>query len=102
MFQKGPVITTATIFPRLSNGPTGRGPTARGLHSSWQGPNIEEFPYGEGLAIELNPKQREPDIPNYTWRDWGNRVGVWRMIELMDEFRIQGCLVLNGGAAVGG
>src|SRR5258708_3929232 len=38
-FRKDPsccVNTTATIFPRLSNGPTGRGPTARGLHSSWR------------------------------------------------------------------
>jgi hypothetical protein len=57
--------------------------------------NIEEFPYGEGLAIELNPKQREPDIPNYTWRDWGNRVGVWRLIELMDEFRIPATVLMN-------
>jgi hypothetical protein len=66
-FRKDPsccVNTTATIFPRLSNGPTGRGPTAR--LAFFVAPNIEEFPYGEGLAIELNPKQREPDIPNYT------------------------------------
>jgi hypothetical protein len=58
-------------------------------------PNIEEFSFGEGLGIELNFKQREPDIPNYSWRDWGNRVGVWRLIELMDEFRIPATVLMN-------
>lgn len=48
--------------------------------------NVEVFPFGEGMAPELNPRQPEPDIPNYTWRDWGNRVGIWRLLELFDTW----------------
>lgn len=45
--------------------------------------NIEVFAFGEGLGAELAPGGPQPDVLNYTWRDYGNRVGVWRML---DEF----------------
>ena len=28
---------------------------------------------------------RIPDYPNYSWREYGQRVGIWRMFELFDE-----------------
>jgi len=45
--------------------------------------NIEVFAFGEGLGAELTPGGPQPDVLNYAWRDYGNRVGVWR---LLDEF----------------
>jgi len=57
--------------------------------------NIEVFPFGEGMGPELNPKQPEPDVPNYTWRDWGNRVGVWRLLDLFDEFKLPAAVLMN-------
>ena len=57
--------------------------------------NVEQFPFGEGMGPELNPRQPEPDIVNYTWRDWGNRVGVWRLIELLDELGVSASVSLN-------
>ena len=45
--------------------------------------NIEVFAFGEGLGAELAPGGPRPDVLNYAWRDYGNRVGVWR---LLDEF----------------
>lgn len=45
--------------------------------------NIEVFAFGEGLGAELAPGGPAPDVLNYAWRDYGNRVGVWR---LLDEF----------------
>lgn len=27
-----------------------------------------------------------PDQRNYAWRDYGNRVGLWRIFDMMDEF----------------
>ena len=47
------------------------------------------------MGPELNPRQPEPDIVNYTWRDWGNRVGVWRLIELFDELRVPASVSFN-------
>lgn len=49
--------------------------------------NVEVFGFGEGLGAELAPGASvgipQPDVLNYAWRDYGNRVGVWR---LLDEF----------------
>ncbi len=57
--------------------------------------NLEVFPFGEGMGPELNPRQPEPDVPNYTWRDWGNRVGVWRLLELLDAFELPTAALIN-------
>ena len=39
-----------------------------------------------------------PDIPNWAWHEYGNRVGFWRMLKLFDEFQIPGVLAINGCA----
>ncbi|MFZ3120210.1 MAG: polysaccharide deacetylase family protein [Variovorax sp.] len=57
--------------------------------------NIEAFPFGEGLGPELNPRQPEPDVVNHGWRDWGNRVGVWRLLELLDEYDLPANALIN-------
>ena len=38
--------------------------------------NLEHFSYGEGLGAELAPGGPQPDILNFAWRDYGNRVGA--------------------------
>lgn len=57
--------------------------------------NIEVFPFGEGMGIELAPGQTQPDVVNYSWRDYGNRVGFWRLMELLDEFKIPVTAIMN-------
>jgi peptidoglycan/xylan/chitin deacetylase (PgdA/CDA1 family) len=47
------------------------------------GLNLEHFAFGEGLGAELAPSA-QPDVLNYAWRDYGNRVGAWRLLELFD------------------
>lgn len=59
------------------------------------GLNIEHFAYGEGLGSELVPIAGQPDVLNYAWRDYGNRVGVWRMLELFDELDLPCTALLN-------
>jgi peptidoglycan/xylan/chitin deacetylase (PgdA/CDA1 family) len=39
-----------------------------------------------------------PDIPNWAWHEYGNRVGFWRMLEAIDEHRIRAVLAVNGSA----
>lgn len=46
------------------------------------GLNLETFAFGEGLGAQLAPAAHQPDVLNYSWRDWGNRVGAWRLIDL--------------------
>ena len=57
--------------------------------------NIEHFDFGAGLGAALGPRSPEPDVLNYSWRDYGNRVGVWRCLELFDELRLPAAALVN-------
>ena len=39
-----------------------------------------------------------PDIPNWAWHEYGNRVGFWRLLEVFDDFAIPAALAINGSA----
>jgi allantoinase len=39
-----------------------------------------------------------PDIPNWAWHEYGNRVGFWRMLDLFDDLRVPAVLAINGSA----
>jgi len=64
------------------------------------GVNLEHFAFGEGLGAELAPGSPPPDVANYAWRDYGNRVGAWRLIELFDALSLP-CTVLLNSAMCG-
>ena len=57
--------------------------------------NVETFNFGGGLGAKLAPAGAEPDILNYAWRDYGNRVGIFRMIELLDEIGWPASVLVN-------
>lgn len=57
--------------------------------------NLEHFAFGEGLGAELAPGGPQPDVLNYAWRDYGNRVGVWRLLELFDQLNLPVALLVN-------
>ncbi len=59
------------------------------------GLNLEHFAFGEGLGAELAPGGPQPDVLNFAWRDYGNRVGVWRMLELFDELSLPASVLVN-------
>lgn len=59
------------------------------------GLNVEHFAFGEGLGAELAPGGPQPDVLNYAWRDYGNRVGVWRLVDLFDEFGLPVSVIVN-------
>ncbi|MEO8751414.1 MAG: polysaccharide deacetylase family protein [Casimicrobiaceae bacterium] len=57
--------------------------------------NVEQYAFGEGLTEQLVPALHEHDVLNYSWRDYGNRVGAWRLLELFEELRMPVSLLLN-------
>ena len=57
--------------------------------------NIEQYAFGEGLTEELVPPLGQPDVLNYSWRDYGNRVGAWRLLELFEQFSLPVSLLVN-------
>jgi allantoinase len=60
--------------------------------------NIEHVPFGStSLAHAVYPLtlQFSPDILNHGWRDYGNRVGLWRIMRAMDKYGFRGTVNLN-------
>src|SRR5579871_5566954 len=39
-----------------------------------------------------------PDIPNWAWHEYGNRVGFWRLLKVFDDHDLPGVLAINGSA----
>lgn len=57
--------------------------------------NLEHFAFGEGLGAELAPGGPQPDVLNYAWRDYGNRVGAWRLLEMFDALGLPSSVLAN-------
>ena len=36
-----------------------------------------------------------PDWPNYTWREYGHRIGYWRIIEILDRHGVRSSSTIN-------
>jgi allantoinase len=68
----------------------------------WVVVNVEEWDPQEAMPrTVLTPPaggSPMPDIPNWAWHEYGNRVGFWRMLEVFDEARIRAVLAINGSA----
>ncbi len=57
--------------------------------------NLEVFPFAEGLGVPLANPGPEPDVVNFGWRDRGNRVGVWYLLEALRDHAIPATALLN-------
>ncbi|MGE3936368.1 MAG: polysaccharide deacetylase family protein [Rhodospirillaceae bacterium] len=56
--------------------------------------NVETFGYGMPGAV-LGAAPPPPDHRNWSWREYGNRVGFWRMLELFDEMELPAAHLVN-------
>lgn len=59
------------------------------------GLNLEHFAFGAGLGAELAAGGPQPDVLNYSWRDYGNRVGAWRMLEMLEGLSMPVSVLAN-------
>ena len=62
----------------------------------WIAPNIEFYEF----QPPVNPSRPgwprpSPDVVGYSQRDWGNRVGHWRLMDLLDKYGLRGSVSLN-------
>ena len=56
---------------------------------------VEHFSYGTGGGLPYSPGLDHPNSYNYAWREYGNRVGGWRLIELFEEYDFPMSILLN-------
>ena len=57
--------------------------------------NLEHFAFGEGLGAKLAPSVGGVDVLNASWREYGNRVGAWRCLELFDALKLPVGAIVN-------
>ena len=53
----------------------------------WVIPNVEHF--------HLEIGSPAPDVRNFSRRDYGNRVGLWRLMDVLTKHKIRGTVALN-------
>jgi peptidoglycan/xylan/chitin deacetylase (PgdA/CDA1 family) len=58
--------------------------------------NIEQFEPGKPSTALFPPTSSlQVDPLNHGWRDYGPRVGIWRMIDLLDRLELRASVMLN-------
>ncbi len=62
----------------------------------WVGLNVEHYEVDKpSTSLFGATAMLQPDPLNFGWRDYGPRVGVWRMMDLLDKYRIRASVLLN-------
>ena len=61
----------------------------------WVIPNIEHFLFNLPSTSLASIGPLNPDIRNYSWRDYGVRVGIFRMMDVMQRYGVRGTVALN-------
>ena len=57
--------------------------------------------YAGGPSILPDPLPGNvADYPNYSWREYGQRVGVWRMIDAFDQAKVPAGITINAKAGL--
>jgi allantoinase len=81
-------------YSPITQRPVYRWPGGAGL-AVYLGFNLEHFAFGEGLGAGLGPPSPQPDVLNHSWREYGNRVGAWRCLELFDSLCLPTAAIIN-------
>jgi hypothetical protein len=66
---------------------------SHGRVALWVAPNIEYFHFD--MPIRGSGSNHAPDVPGYTLRDYGARVGVYRIMSVLDKYNIRASVLLN-------
>jgi allantoinase len=90
----------ADAWPPYSSHSSRQRPTIRWPNGArvafWVAPNIEFYELEPPPNPVRSPWPRPtPDVLNWSWRDYGNRVGVWRCLDVFDRHDIVSSISLN-------
>ena len=67
----------------------------------WVNPNVEFFGLDDVMPGNLNDRvprdqAKIPNVRNWAVRDYGNRIGIWRLMEVLSRYGIRASAALNG------
>jgi peptidoglycan/xylan/chitin deacetylase (PgdA/CDA1 family) len=62
----------------------------------WITPNVEHYHWNKpAIALTQMTTSLKPDVLNYAWRDYGARVGIWRVMEILEKHGFTATAALN-------
>jgi peptidoglycan/xylan/chitin deacetylase (PgdA/CDA1 family) len=81
-------------FSPITERPYYRWPNGAGL-AVYVALGVEDYAFGEGMTEDILPDASKPDMVNASWRDYGNRVGAFRLLERFAQLGIPPTILLN-------
>jgi len=60
----------------------------------WIIPNIEHFRFDKPNS-DPGAAPEPPDVPSFAQRDYGPRVGIWRLMDVLDKYHLRATVALN-------
>lgn len=81
-------------FSPITERPNYRWPNGTGL-ALYVALGVEEYRFGEGLTEDIIAGASKPDLVNTSWRDYGNRVGGFRLLDRLASRGIAPAILLN-------
>lgn len=81
-------------YRSIEDGPRFRWPGERGV-AVYFALNVEHYAFGEGLVEDLVPGMAQPDVLNASWREYGTRVGAWRLLRQFEAEGLPLTILLN-------
>ena len=61
----------------------------------WVALNVEYFDINLPIPVPGGKGSAVPDMRNYANRDYGNRIGIWRIIEVLDRHNVKATVDIN-------
>jgi peptidoglycan/xylan/chitin deacetylase (PgdA/CDA1 family) len=87
-------MTVRYAYSPITNRPGGRWPNGRKL-AVYVAIGVEEYRPGGGMTEDILPGVPAPDVVNASWRDYGNRVGAFRLLERLTALQMPATILLN-------
>ena len=81
-------------YSPITGRPAGRWPGGERL-AVYVAMGVESYRFGEGETEDLLPGVSAPDLVNTSWRDYGNRVGAFRVLDRLAGLAIPATILLN-------
>lgn len=90
-------IRELVLYSPIVDRPPVRWPDDRQV-AVWVAVNVEHYEFQPPPAVGRVTWDRvphEPDVREYSFRDYGNRVGIWRTLDLLQAYEVPTTLSLN-------
>jgi allantoinase len=81
-------------YSAITKRPTYTWPEGRRL-AFWIATNIELYAFQAGIGNDPAKIGEPQNQRNYAWRDYGNRVGFWNLMDLYDELELPASHLVN-------